>query len=154
MANAKRKMQNAKINETQKLQEEIKTLDENWKRALADYQNLVKRIEADKAEIVKLASLNLVTKLLPTLDGLEAAAAHSQDAGTKMAVKQFSQILAEEGLTEIAPAVGDKFDHTVHECIETIAGGPVETIAEVALKGYKVNGFILRPARVKVWQKS
>ncbi len=142
MTSSKVKSQKSKIEE----------LEQNWKRALADYQNLVKRIESDKAEIIKLASLNIVNKLLPTLDVLEKAAAHSQDAGVNMAVKQFSQVLAEEGLEEIAPAVGDKFDPNLHECVETISGESVESIAEVTRKGYKINGFILRSAQVKVWQ--
>jgi len=75
-----------------KLQDEITTLDQNWKRALADYQNLVKRIESEKSEIMKLASLNVVNKLVPTLDILELAAKHSQDEGVQMAVKQFQQV--------------------------------------------------------------
>lgn len=141
-----------KSSKTQKLQDEIKTLDQNWKRALADYQNLVKRVEGDKAEIMKLASLNVVSKLVPSLDILELAAKHNQDEGMQMAVKQFQQVLKDEGLEEINPAVGDKFDPGLHECTETVAGEPVETIAEVVLKGYKINGYILRPARVKVYK--
>lgn len=142
MANVKNKMQKAKITE----------LEENWKRALADYQNLVKRVEADKAEITKLASLNVVNKLLPTLDVLELAASHSHDEGIQMAVGQFRRLLQNEGLEEISPAAGGKFDPALHECVEKIDGQQAGTIAEVLRKGYKINGFTLRPARVKVWQ--
>ena len=139
------------MTKSKKLQEEIKTLDNNWKRALADYQNLVKRFETERQEVIKLASLNVVGKLLPTLDVLELAASHSQDEGVNMAIKQFQLVLADEGLEEIAPAVGDKFDPSIHECIERINGEPVESIAELVFKGYKINGFILRPAKVKVF---
>ena len=38
--------------ELQKLQVEIKTFEDNWKRALADYQNLVKRVESDKKDLI------------------------------------------------------------------------------------------------------
>lgn len=152
MKNSKIKTQKSKGDETQQLKDEITALDQNWKRALADYQNLVKRVEGEKSEIMKLASLNIVNKLVPTLDILELAAAHTSDPGVTMAVGQFHQVLADEGLQEIVPAVGDKFDPQLHECTETLAGEPVETIAEVVRKGYKINGFTLRPARVKVYK--
>ena len=156
MANSKLKSQKSN------LQSRIDELEGNWKRALADYQNLVKRVEGEKSEIMKLASLNVVNKLVPTLDILELAAAHTSDPGVTMAIGQFHQVLADEGLQEIVPEVGDKFDPQLHECTETLAGEPVdlsseasakgETIAEVVRKGYKINGFTLRPARVKVYK--
>jgi len=70
-------------------------------------------------------------------------------------------------LEEINPAVGDKFDPNLHECIEPVVGElfesepegssprverPVETVVELVAKGYKINGFTLRPARVKVYK--
>jgi len=88
--------------------DEIKTLNENWKRALADYQNLSKRVEADKKEFVKFAAANIVTKLIPTLDVLELAAAHSSDPGIQMAVKQFQDVLSSESLQSIIPAPGSR----------------------------------------------
>lgn len=149
MAKAKPTIPN---DELVKLQEQIAALDQNWKRALADYQNLVKRIESEKVEIMKLASLNIVNKLIPTLDVLELAALHSKDPGVGMAVKQFSQVLAAEGLTEIVPVAGDKFDPSLHECIETVVGEAPDTIAEMLAKGYRLDNFTLRPAKVKVFK--
>lgn len=134
------------------LKSQIKTLDENWKRALADYQNLTKRIEADKKEFVKLSSLNLISKLLPTLDTLKLAAIHSQDPGVKMAVKQFQEALFAEGLVEISPQVGDLFDPFLHECVEVIAGDLENTLAQVVSTGYKIDDYVIRPARVKVFK--
>lgn len=137
----------------QQQQQQIDTLTNDWKRALADYQNLVKRVESDKREIVKFASLNLVTRLLPTLDILELAATHSKDSGVIMAVKQFQDVLTDEGLQIIEPKVGDVFDHNIHDCLETVKGDLDNTIAEVVYKGYKMDDVILRPAKVKVCQK-
>ncbi|MEK7504194.1 MAG: nucleotide exchange factor GrpE [Patescibacteria group bacterium] len=136
------------------LQQQIDTLTNDWKRALADYQNLVKRVETDKREIVKFASINLITRLLPTLDILELAATHSKDSGIIMAVKQFQDVLRDEGLQAIEPKIGDQFNHEVHDCLETLPGDLDKTIAEVVYKGYKIEDVVLRPAKVKVWQKS
>lgn len=128
----------------------LKTLEENWKRALADYQNLLKRVESDKKDFVKFANTNLLAKLIPVKDILDLAATHSQDPGVIMAVKQFSDALASEGVHEINPKVGDTYDVTLHECIETVSGEPDNTIAETLTKGYKIDELVIRPARVKV----
>ena len=120
---------------------------------MADYQNLTKRIEADKKEFVKLSSLNLISKLLPTLDTLKLAAIHSQDPGIKMAVKQFQEALFTEGLIEISPQVGDLFDPLLHECIEVISGDLENTLAQVVSTGYKIDDYVIRPAKVKVFKK-
>lgn len=135
------------------LQQQIKTLDENWKRALADYQNLSKRIESDKRDFVKFATANIISKLVPTLDILELAAKHSADPGVQMAVKQFNEVLATEGLQEISPNLGSSFDHNLHECTEVVAGEPQDTIAELVTKGYKIDSFVIKPAKVKVFKK-
>ena len=42
-------------------------------RALADYDNLSKRVDRERADLGKLASVGIVVKLLPVLDGLESA---------------------------------------------------------------------------------
>lgn len=134
------------------LQKQIETLTNDWKRALADYQNLVKRFEMEKREVIKLANANLIAKLLSCLDILELSALHSDDAGVKMAVKQFQDVMAEENLEVILPKVGDVFDHNCHDCMDTIEGELAGTIAEVITKGYKINDTVLRPAKVKVFK--
>lgn len=141
-----------KNTDTKKLQEELIILDQNWKRALADYQNLVKRVEVDKREFIKFVQINLISKLLPSLDILEMSANHSKDPGVKMAVQQFQDVLADEGLVEIMPKVGEIFDHTVHDCLEVVPGDPDNTIAEIVTKGYKIGESVIRPAKVKVFK--
>ncbi len=134
-------------------QSQINILTNDWKRALADYQNLVKRFDQEKHEVVKFANISLIAKLIPTLDILELAAIHSEDTGVKMAVKQFQDILSSEELQTIIPVVGEPFDPNLHDCLETIPGDTENAIAEIVTKGYKIYDVILRPAKVKVWQK-
>jgi molecular chaperone GrpE len=132
-------------------------LEENWKRALADYQNLLRRVEADKTQFAKFANANLIARLLPSLDVIEMAASHSQDLGVQMAAKQFDQALKDEGLAVINPSLGDSFDPREHDCTETVSPQPsavTDTIAEVVLKGYRLGELVLRPARVKVFKTS
>lgn len=132
-------------------------MESNWKRALADYQNLLRRAEADKTQYAKFANANLIARLLPSLDIINLAASHSQDVGVQMAAKQFADALKDEGLEIISPIPGENFDPHKHECSETMSltDSAVEnTIAEVVLKGYRLDAFVLRPAKVKVFAKT
>ena len=131
--------------------------EENWKRALADYKNLARRVDIEKQAFAKLANANLVARLLPSLDVLELSSSHSQDLGVQLAVKQFRQTLSDEGLQVIEPQTDSVFDHNLHECTETVdtaENKSENTISELILKGYKIGDYVLRPARVKVYKKT
>ncbi len=144
-----------KTDETQK---QIEEATNNWKRVLADYQNLKKRVENEREAIVKFANTILLLKLLPILDNLEKAAAHiSQgqnqiDDGLQIIIKQFKDVLREEGVEEIETQ-GKEFDPEEMEAVEMVGGQDDNKVVEVILSGFKLNGKIIRPARVKVSKK-
>lgn len=134
---------------------QLKTVEENWKRALADYQNLVRRVEQDKKDYVKLANVNLISELIPALDTIELAAVHSQDIGVQMAASQLSETLTAFGVIQIIPSLGDKFDPKIHDCAEIVpvnSSNQPDTVAEMLIKGYKLFDYIIRPAKVKVFK--
>jgi len=119
-------------------------------RALADYDNLRKRTEAEKGIWLKFAKQELLIKLLPILDTLEVAQKHLGDKGLEIAVNQFRDALKEEGVIEIEAG---KFDESLHEAIDTSTGGTEGDVAEVVAKGYKFNdGTVIRHAKVKVYK--
>lgn len=120
-------------------------------RALADYQNLEKRIERDKELLIKLASSVLVIKLLPVLDNLERAQAHLQDSGLDHVIRQFKDALATEGVSEIGAE--EDFNPEHHEAIAQ-GEGEEGKVLEVLEKGYKMGDRVLRPAKVKVGKGS
>lgn len=130
------------------LQRQLDQLEENWKRALADYRNLEKRIAQEKKDFVKFATASLLDKLLSVYDNLVAANRHLKDKGLKMIVRQFWSILQSEGVAEIK-AQGQPFDPQTMDCVELVKG-PKNRVVEVVLKGYTLNGRVLRPAKVKV----
>jgi molecular chaperone GrpE len=128
-------------------------LEERLKRTMADYQNLERRIEEERKLLSKLSAMLLVEKLLPVLDNLENAQSHLKDEGLEMVVKQFKEILTQEGVEEIE-AIGQQFDPNEHEAVE-VAEGPNEgRIARVVAKGYKIEDKVIRPAKVVVTQKT
>ena len=120
-------------------------------RALADYDNLVKRIDRERNEVKKLISLSLILKLLTVLDGLKTAQEHLKDQGLAISIVEFQKVLSEEGLTEINPEVGSEFDENTMEAIEVVDGESNNMISRIALVGYKFNdGTIVRHAKVVV----
>jgi molecular chaperone GrpE len=130
-------------------------LKEQLARALADYDNLRKRIEREKEALENLASLKLILRLLPILDNLRAAQNHLKDAGLAITIGEFENLLKDEGIEEIKPNRGDAFDHNLHEVIEVVENCQEENrIEEVVLSGWRFkDGIIVRHAKVKVGKK-
>ena len=130
------------------LEQQIINLTDKWKRTLADYANLEKRIEAEKQDFIKFSSAGLIDKLLAVLDDLERAEKHLKNKGLTMAVNQFRLVLKTEGVEEIT-ALGNRFDPNSMDCVEMVKGKK-NMVSEVVLKGYLLNNKILRPAKVRV----
>ena len=128
--------------------EQLSDLENKWKRALADYANLEKRIDSEKQSFVKYSNLKLLEKLLPILDDLERAEKHLKDQGLILAVNKLREILKNEGVEEIK-AQGEEFQPEAMEAIEIIEG-PKNKVVEVLNKGYLMDNRILRVAKVKV----
>jgi len=130
------------------LQNQIQDLENRFKRALADYQNLEKRHASQKDDLVKFANQGLLDKLLPLLDDLERAQAHLQDSGLELIIDQFHQLLISEGVT---PIISDRqiFDPQTMDCAEVVPG-PKNKVVTTLAKGYYYHDRVLRPARVEV----
>lgn len=132
--------------------QEIRDLEGKLARALADYQNLIKRVDREKHEVVIRANKNLLKDILPILDILENAQEHLKDEGLGMAIAQFGEVLERNGLREIKLGKGDKFNEAKHEATQVAEGGETGTIAQILRKGYEwEDGMILRPAQVRVY---
>ena len=116
-------------------------------RALADYDNLSKRVEREKEDLGKLASLKLILKVLPILDNLRQAQNHLKDTGLAITIGEFENILKDEGLEEIKPNKGDSFDHNLHEVTEVVENSQEKNkIEEVVLSGWKFKEGLATPA--------
>jgi len=130
------------------LEQKIADLENKWKRALADYINLEKRIEKEKKSFVKFSNAQLLDKLLTVLDDLERCEKHAKDKGISLVCERFREILRGEEVEEIK-VLDQKFDPKTMDAVE-IVPGPKNKVVEVILKGYLLNGKVLRPAKVKV----
>lgn len=132
-------------------QEEFDELKNQLARALADYDNLKKRAEAEKKLWLKFAKEQLLVELLPAFDNVELAQKHLNDQGLGIAVSQFLDIFKANGVEEVST---DKFDEEMHEAVDVVDGGKKGKIAEVVQKGYKFtdSNDVIRPAKVKVYK--
>ena len=123
-------------------------------RALADYDNLKRRVERDRETFEKVANLRLVIKLLPVLDILKQAQGHLKDQGVAITIKEFEDALKAEGVEELIVNPGDEFNPDLHEVVEVVPGKENNIISELVLSGWKfINGPVVRHAKVKVTQK-
>ncbi|MFA5023735.1 MAG: nucleotide exchange factor GrpE [Patescibacteria group bacterium] len=127
--------------------------ENRYKRALADYQNLLKQTAKDKEEFVKYALNDFLQNVLPVYDHLKMAmnglseeeAKNPWVEGLKHVLKQFKEVLYQHGIEEIG-TVGEKFDHNTMEAIS----GSGEIVKTEVIPGYKLNGKVIRPAKVIV----
>ena len=141
--------------ELEALQEKNAELESRWKRALADYQNLERRVSAERILHGQRAVKDVVLSLLPAIDTLTQAAKHIKDDGFTLALKHFDDSLSRIGVAKIE-TIGKKFDPFTMEVIESEEiedGKKVDTVLEEFRAGYMVGEELVRPAQVKVGKK-
>lgn len=127
---------------------EVENLENQLKRALADYQNLEKRIMEEKSSWIKIANKDLILRLLPGLDSLTLAEKHTQDEGVKLSIKHFLDSLEQVGVSKIETETKD-FNPNLMEAVTTTDGEEGKVVEEVRA-GYILNGQVIRPAQVVV----
>jgi molecular chaperone GrpE len=127
------------------------------RRTQADFENYRKRVAKDVAAAGERAKVGLVRDLLPVVDNLERALASAQNGegglaeGVQLVLSELRGVLAREGVEALEPA-GEPFDPTVHEALSTRSedGAKPGVVLDVVEKGYRMNGTVIRPARVVV----
>ena len=127
------------------------------KRTQADFENYRKRMARENAQAAERGAAKLAKELLPAIDHLEIAI-KAAEGGHAEVVKGFALVrdellaaLAKSGIQAFSPE-GEPFDPNEHEAMvqqpaEDAASG---TVLEVYQQGFRINGQILRPARVVV----
>ncbi len=135
--------------ETQQLEQRIAELEDQYKRAVADYRNLEKRVAEDRLEFIKFANKELLERLLPAFDTLFLAERYVQDDGLKLTIKSLADALEQVGVTRVQ-TVGNDFDPETMECVETVDGEEENKVVEEIRPGFVLSGRTLRAALVKV----
>ena len=129
------------------------------RRTQADFENYRKRMARENAAAVDRGMAKLAKELLPALDHLElalrASAAHEGAdevvKGFRLVQEELVSALGRVGIEPFSPA-GERFDPVEHEAMaqQPRDGAETGTVIEVYQQGYRLNGVVLRPARVVV----
>ena len=158
-----RKSFQKKLHKLEEEKEKAKADAEHWKneyfRAYADTQNLRKQLEKDHMSAMKYRAEGFVDELLPVLDSFFAVLKNEPTdpnlknylIGFQYIYRNLTAALENEGVTEIAPKVGDKFSPDTMQAVETVeSDGEENVIVDVHVKGYKLHDRLIRPANVTV----
>ncbi|HZJ41201.1 MAG TPA: nucleotide exchange factor GrpE [Candidatus Saccharimonadales bacterium] len=129
------------------------SLEYQYKRALADYHNLLKQTAKDKQDFAKYALQDFLQEILPVYDHLKLSLSGLTEednnnpwaVGVRHVLKQFRDVLESKGVMEIK-TVGEKFDHNTMEAMD----GTGEIVDKEIMPGYQLNGRVIRPAKVIV----
>lgn len=130
-------------------------------RTQADFENYRKRVARDAAVARDKGVKQVVAELLPALDNFERAlaAAEAEEAdeehhltkGIRLVQQELVAALGRVGIEPFSPK-GEPFDPTQHEAMaqQPVEGAASGTVVEVLQAGYRLNGAVVRPARVMV----
>ncbi len=129
-------------------------------RAAAELENFKKRAARERTELWGRAQGDLITRALDALDDLGRIAAldpvqtnaQAQHEGAGLVERKLMKALEAVGLERVDPA-GQAFDPNLHEAVMTApAPAPQDDhkVGSVFQPGYRLNGVLLRPARVAV----
>ena len=136
---------------------EMKNSEENWKRALADFENFKKRTEKSNSEFRKFCLEGFVLELLPVLDNFEMAISHVPEGqegnswvtGIEHIRNQLLKALEDQGVKEVPVEIGDEVNEQIHHVVSGKAKKGKGNVMKVLKKGYKIEEKIIRPANIE-----
>lgn len=141
------------------INQKYEELNNKYIRLAADFDNFRKRTAAEKEELSKFTTVEVLKKITTVLDTFDRAQEQLKDIDNcqtvkesyEIAYKQLLDTLKKMGLSEIE-ALGKDFNPNEHEAITQVPTDEFspDTIALVAQKGYKLDDRVVRPALVGV----
>ncbi|MCX8038423.1 MAG: nucleotide exchange factor GrpE [Candidatus Sumerlaeia bacterium] len=137
------------------LRARLAELEDRWKRAAADLENHRKQFNRQIEQLRRFDREAILRAWLDVVDDMERALC-AQGAsnnpwyeGMEAIHQRMLSVLAQFGVTPYVPQ-GEMFDPALHEAVATarLPGEPEGKIVEVVSTGYKLDGAVLRPAKV------
>ena len=155
----KKNKRNKNDKQLDELKEKYDELNDKYLRLFSEFDNYRKRTAKEKIELSKTASESIMVELRPILDDFERAIQTMENKetdanyeGVVLIYNKFKRTLEQKGLEEIN-AKDAVFDTDEHEALTNV---PVTDesqkgkVLDVIQKGYKLNGKVIRYARVVV----
>ncbi|MEM9790833.1 MAG: nucleotide exchange factor GrpE [Planctomycetota bacterium] len=146
--------------DAEKVERELEDLRSRLLRTTADYQNFVKRSQANQQAAVEQRVMSITRDLVAVIDHfdralqLDAEAVSAEDVmkGIESVRGEFVRVLGKYGVEPISPEVGEPFDPNLHEALMRAEAEGVATdhVVAVLQGGYKLGDKPIRPAGVSV----
>ena len=143
------------------LKKQLDEQQDRMLRALAEADNVRRRLEKSAEDRVRYANESLIRDLIPVIDNFDralTAARGGNDAnvaslaqGVELIQRELLRVLERAGVVRYS-AMGERFDPTRHEAVSRIvsdSAAPNTVVAETA-PGYLLHGRVLRAALVAV----
>jgi molecular chaperone GrpE len=149
-----------KLNEAK---EKVNELNDKFLRLYSEFDNYRKRTQKEKADLHKNAGEDVIKSLLPVLDDFERAMKAMDEnndpehvkEGVKLIYNKLLNTLKQKGLEPMEDATGKEFNVEEHEAITRVAAPSEDMKGKVidqVERGYKLNGKVIRYAKVVVGQ--
>ncbi|MDD4352518.1 MAG: nucleotide exchange factor GrpE [Candidatus Gracilibacteria bacterium] len=138
------------------LRDELEQTKAALARSQADFINYKRRNEEERADFASYAAAKVLEEVIAVFDNFKrAAAALPQDLqvndwakGIVVIEKHFEDTLNKLGVQKMR-SLGESYNPELHEAVMRGEGKQDEILEELEA-GYKLNGKVLRPAKVKV----
>ena len=145
------------IDKIKELQDKSEKDYDKFLRAQAEIDNIIKRNKKEKEDWIKYSNETLIKDILPVIDNLEMALAHSKNGnsldalseGVELTLKGLKDTLSKSGLNEVK-AEGESFDPCFHHAVSEVENVNIEPgiVINELQKGYTLHERLLRPAMV------
>ena len=148
--------------ELDKLKNDYETLNNQYLRLAADFDNFRKRQEQERDALLKFGKQECMKKIIEVVDNFDRAVQSVEKIDNVEKMKETFHVLNKQlvdSLTKLGlehiECVGQKFDPNLHEAVMQTPTEEYEedTIINELQKGYKLGDKVLRPAMVSVATK-
>ena len=141
------------------LEQQVKTLEDKYLRVLAEFDNYKRRTSREHERLVESANAGIMQDLVGVREDMERALKAGQDSadagalreGVRLIYTRFDGILSRHGLEPFA-VEGDVFDPVYHDAMLRMPHATIaeDHVAQVLERGYRLNGQVIKHARVIV----
>ena len=125
---------------------------DGWQRAKADYVNVLKRSEGEREQALAKGLAKGAKAFIGVMDTLDRAQSAGEVPEAFQAIaRQLHSAATSLGLEKFG-AVGDQFDHNLHEALgqDVVEADLEDTITAILEPGWKAGNEVIRPAKVRV----
>lgn len=148
------------VDELTELKQQVGEAKDKYLRLYAEFENYKRRSIKERSDNMKRAAQDTMSVILPVLDDFDRAKANAEkdeetskifNEGVGLIIQKLHTALKGKGLATME-TTGEEFDSELHEAVAELPMGDEQKgkIIDTVEKGYKLNGVIIRHAKVVV----